>query len=185
MDVITLDIPDVKLIVPAKFGDDRGFFSETYNQQRFFDAGIDVKFVQDNHSLSCDIGVLRGLHYQKPPFAQDKLVRVLKGKILDVAVDIRKNSPTFGQHVMAELSAENWAQIFVPKGFAHGFVTLEENTEVTYKVSNLYSPEHEDGIIWNDPDLKINWKIASEKVQLSQKDIVLPTFQQAKDSFPF
>ncbi|MDV7341701.1 dTDP-4-dehydrorhamnose 3,5-epimerase [Terasakiella sp. A23] len=182
MDVIALDIPDVKLIVPAKFGDERGFFSETYNQQRFLDAGIDMTFVQDNHSLSADVGVLRGLHYQKPPFAQDKLVRVLKGRILDVAVDLRKDSPTFGQHVSAELSAENWTQILVPIGFAHGFVTLEPNTEVTYKVTAPYAPDHEDGIMWNDPDLDIDWPIAEDQVQLSAKDKILPAF---KDSFTF
>jgi len=182
MDVIALDIPDVKLIVPPKFGDERGFFSETYNQQRFLDHGIDMTFVQDNHSLSADVGVLRGLHFQKPPFAQDKLVRVLKGRILDVAVDLRKNSPTFGQHVSAELSAENWTQILVPIGFAHGFVTLEPNTEVTYKVSAPYAPDHEDGIMWNDPDLGIDWPIQESQVQLSAKDKVLPSF---KDSFTF
>lgn len=182
MDVIALDIPDVKLIVPPKFGDERGFFSETYNQQRFLDHGIDMTFVQDNHSLSADVGVLRGLHFQKPPFAQDKLVRVLKGRILDVAVDLRRNSPTFGQHVSAELSAENWTQILVPIGFAHGFVTLEPNTEVTYKVSAPYAPDHEDGIMWNDPDLGIDWPIDENQVQLSAKDKVLPGF---KDSFTF
>ena len=182
MEVIALDIPDVKLIVPPKFGDERGFFSETYNQQRFSDHGIDMTFVQDNHSLSADVGVLRGLHFQKPPFAQDKLVRVLKGKILDVAVDLRKNSPTFGQHVTAELSAENWTQILVPIGFAHGFVTLEPNTEVTYKVSAPYAPDHEDGIMWNDPDLGIDWPIEESQVQLSAKDKLLPAF---KNSFTF
>lgn len=185
MNVIALDIPDVKLIIPAKFGDERGFFSETYNQRNFNEAGIEATFIQDNHSLSRDIGVLRGLHYQKPPFAQDKLVRVLKGRILDVAVDLRKNSPTFGQHVTAELSADNWTQIFVPIGFAHGFVTLEPNTEVIYKVSNSYSPEHEDGIIWNDETFAINWPVDLEKVQLSNKDKILPSFIEAKDTLPF
>ncbi len=182
MDVIALDIPDVKLIVPKKFGDERGFFSETYNQQRFLEAGIDLTFVQDNHSLSADVGVLRGLHFQKPPFAQDKLVRVLKGRILDVAVDLRKDSPTFGQHVSAELSADNWTQILVPIGFAHGFVTLEPNTEVTYKVTAPYAPDYEDGIMWNDPDLGIDWPVSEDQVQLSGKDKVLPAF---KDTFTF
>jgi len=185
MNVITLDIPDVKLIIPAKFGDERGFFSETYNQRAFNEAGIEATFIQDNHSLSRDIGVLRGLHYQKPPFAQDKLVRVLKGRILDVAVDLRKNSPTFGQHVTAELSADNWTQIFVPIGFAHGFVTLEPNTEVTYKVSNFYSPEHENGIIWNDESLSIDWPIDPEEIQLSGKDTELPSFREAQSTLPF
>ncbi|WP_135081582.1 dTDP-4-dehydrorhamnose 3,5-epimerase [Terasakiella sp. SH-1] len=185
MDVIALDISDVKLIVPAKFRDERGFFSETYNQQRFAEAGIECPFVQDNHSLSRDIGILRGLHYQKPPFAQDKLVRVVKGKILDIAVDIRKESPTFGQWVSAELSADNWTQIFVPIGFAHGFVTLEENTEVCYKTSAPYAPDYEDGIIWNDPDLNINWLIKDDTIQLSAKDKILQTFADYTDKPSF
>jgi len=185
MSFVELKIPDVKIFIPKKFGDERGFFSETYSKKLFADAGIDIDFVQDNQSLSSQKGVLRGLHYQRPPFAQDKLVRVLKGSILDVAVDIRKNSPTFGQHVSAVISAENWSQILVPVGFAHGFVTLEANTEVAYKVSEFYAPDHEDGIIWNDPDLGIDWGLSEEEVQLSEKDKVLPLFKDVSENLPF
>ena len=131
----SLAIPEVKLITPRRFGDARGFFSETYNAKAFAEAGITLTFVQDNHSLSAPAGTVRGLHFQSPPFAQDKLVRVTRGRILDVAVDIRRSSPTFGQHVTAEISAEAWNQILVPAGFAHGFVTLEPDTEVVYKVT--------------------------------------------------
>src|SRR5262245_6029844 len=143
MQVIDTEIPAVKILVPRKFGDHRGFFSETFNRKTLHDLGITSEFVQDNHSLSVEKGVVRALHYQVPPVAQDKLVRVVRGSILDVAVDIRRDSPTFGKHVTAVLSAENWRQIFVPTGFAHGFVTLESNTEVLYKVSTYYSPSHE------------------------------------------
>lgn len=147
MKVETLKIPDVKLLYPMKFGDERGFFSETYSKAAFADAGIEQSFIQDNHSLSRSVGVLRGLHYQCAPFAQDKLVRVVRGRILDVAVDIRSKSPTFGTWVSVEISADEWNQIFVPKGFAHGFVTLEPDTEVTYKVSAPYAPEAERSVI--------------------------------------
>ncbi|WP_417822654.1 dTDP-4-dehydrorhamnose 3,5-epimerase [Thalassospira lucentensis] len=172
-----LEIPDVKLLYPKKFGDERGFFSETYNQAIFSEAGIDQLFVQDNHSLSRAVGVLRGLHYQCPPYAQDKLVRVVRGRILDVAVDIRKSSPTFGKWVSAEISADEWNQIFVPKGFAHGFVTIEPDTEVHYKVSASYAPETEKSIMWNDPDLAIKWPINKTAVTLSQKDLQATSFK--------
>lgn len=165
-----LSIPDVKLLYPKKFGDERGFFSETYNQGTFAKAGVTPSFVQDNHSLSRPVGILRGLHYQCQPDAQDKLVRVLHGRILDVAVDIRANSPTFGKWVSAEISAASWNQIFVPKGFAHGFVTLEPDTEVHYKVSAPYAPESERSIMWNDPDLGIDWPFDQSAVTLSTKD---------------
>lgn len=157
-------------IVPARFGDTRGFFSETYNATRLAEAGIDLIFVQDNHSLSARRGVLRGLHYQLPPRAQDKLVRVVRGAIFDVAVDIRRGSPTFAQWVGVELSAEKWNQLLVPKGFAHGFVTLTENTEVVYKVTDYYSPEHDRSIRYNDPDIAIDWPIAAGDLQLSDRD---------------
>src|SRR3954471_6373326 len=160
MQCILTEIPDVKVLLPKKFGDARGFFSETYSRKLLQEcAGIDRDFVQDNHSLSAEAGVVRGLHYQLAPMAQDKLVRVVRGAILDVAVDIRKGSPTFGKHVSAVISAANWRQILVPIGFAHGFVTLEENTEVIYKVTNYYSPQHERGIRWNDPQLGIDWGV--------------------------
>src|SRR3954453_12328948 len=151
MQLIPTDIPAIKLILPKKFGDHRGFFSEVYSRKALAEVGILTDFVQDNHSLSVEKGVLRGLHYQVAPMAQDKLVRVVHGAILDVALDIRRDSPTFGKHVSAVLSAENWRQMFIPVGFAHGFITLESNTEVVYKVSDYYAPQHERGILWNDP----------------------------------
>lgn len=183
MRVTDLDIPDVKLVTPKKFGDHRGFFSEVFNQHVLKDAGIDHEWVQDNHSLSVAPGVVRALHYQLPPMAQAKLVRVVRGRILDVAVDIRRGSPTFGRHVAYELSSENWQQMYVPMGFAHGFVTLDPNTEVVYKVSALYSPAHERGILWNDPALGIEWNLSPEAATLSDRDTKHPTLANAKDLF--
>ena len=183
MDVVSLDIPDVKIIRPKKFGDHRGFFSETYSKKTFEAAGLQYDFVQDNHSLSAEVGTVRGLHFQLPPFAQDKLVRVVRGAILDVAVDIRKNSPTFGRHVSAVISAADWNQILVPIGFAHGFCTLEPDTEVIYKVTNQYSAEHDRGLLWNDPELGIDWPVAADKARLSDKDHTHPTFAQLGDWF--
>lgn len=170
-------------ITPKKYGDDRGFFSETFNDKSLAEEGFKTKFVQDNQSLSVDTGVVRGLHFQSPPFAQDKLVRVLKGRILDVAVDIRKGSPTYGQHIAVELSAENWKQLLVPTGFAHGFCTLEPNTEVIYKVTNYYSPDHDHGLKWDDPDLAIEWPISNEEAILSEKDKGLPYFKDLDSPF--
>ncbi|QCO07216.1 dTDP-4-dehydrorhamnose 3,5-epimerase [Azospirillum argentinense] len=183
MDVVSLDIPDVKIIRPKKFGDHRGFFSETYSRKAFEAAGLLYDFVQDNQSLSAEVGTVRGLHFQLPPFAQDKLVRVVKGAILDVAVDIRKGSPTYGRHVSAVISAEEWNQILVPIGFAHGFCTLEPNTEVIYKVTNFYSAEHDRGLLWNDPDLGIDWPVAADKALLSDKDRKQPRFAELGDWF--
>lgn len=183
MDVVSLDIPDVKIIRPKKFGDHRGFFSETYTKKTFEAAGLHYDFVQDNHSLSAEVGTVRGLHFQLPPFAQDKLVRVVRGAILDVAVDIRKGSPTFGRHVSAVISAADWNQILVPIGFAHGFCTLEPDTEVIYKVTNYYSAEHDRGLLWNDPALGIDWPVAADKARLSDKDHKHPTFAQLGDWF--
>ena len=183
MQLLECEIPAVKILVPKKHGDHRGFFSETYSKKVLRDLGIQTEFVQDNHSLSAEKGVVRGLHYQIQPMAQDKLIRVIRGAILDVAVDIRRGSPTFGQHVSAVLSAENWRQIFVPIGFAHGFVTLEPNTEVLYKVSNYYSPIHERGIRWNDPKLAIDWGIEASAAVLSQRDLQHPLFADATDLF--
>lgn len=179
MQVRPLGLDGVFEISPRKFGDDRGFFSETYNAKTFAEAGIDLTFVQDNHSYSAAKGVVRGLHYQLPPFAQDKLVRVTRGAILDVAVDIRKSSPTFGKWVALEVSAEKWNQILVPKGFAHGFMTLVDNTEVIYKVTNYYSPEHDRSIRFDDPAIGIDWPIASADVQLSDKDQKAPLLADA------
>lgn len=170
MELIPLGLDGVFEIRPPKFGDARGFFSETYNAERFMAAGISLTFVQDNHSFSAAKGVLRGLHYQLPPRAQDKLVRVVRGAILDVAVDIRRSSSTFGKWVSLVVSADEWNQILVPKGFAHGFVTLEENTEVVYKVTDYYSPEHDRSIRFDDPDIGIKWPFSSSDVQLSDKD---------------
>ena len=178
------DIPAIKILAPKKFGDHRGFFSETFNQKTFAElVGAGVEFVQDNQSLSVEKGVVRGLHYQLPPMAQDKLVRVTRGAILDIAVDIRRGSPTFGKHVAAVISAENWRQIFIPIGFAHGFVTLEPNTEVLYKVSNYYSPKDERGILWNDPALRIDWGIDAAAAVTSEKDRKYPTLAAATDLF--
>lgn len=176
-------IPDVKIITPKKFGDHRGFFSETYNRTAFQAAGLNLDFVQDNHSLSADVGTLRGLHFQSLPFAQDKLVRVVRGRILDVAVDIRRSSPTFGKHVAVELSAENWRQLLIPIGFAHGLVTLEPDTEVLYKVTNFYSQPNDLGLAWDDPDLGIAWPVAADKVILSDKDGKHPRLRDLPEIF--
>ena len=170
MEIERLAIPEVVLITPKRFGDRRGFFSETYNRAALAGHGITLEFVQDNHSLSAEPGTLRGLHFQTPPFAQDKLVRVTRGAVLDVAVDIRVGSPSYGRHVSVVLSAENWRQILVPKGFAHGFCTLEPGSEVLYKVSAPYAPEHDKGLAWDDPALAIDWPVEADKVVLSEKD---------------
>ncbi|MCU7557545.1 dTDP-4-dehydrorhamnose 3,5-epimerase [Macrococcus capreoli] len=169
MDIISTKLKEVKVIVPKVFGDDRGWFMETYNHQKFIDQDINCDFIQDNHSFSKEIGTLRGLHFQKAPFAQAKLVRCTKGKIFDVAVDIRKNSPTYLEWVGVELTEENKKQLFIPRGFAHGFVTLSEDVEVQYKVDNVYSPENDRSIIWNDSNINIDWPI-NENVILSEKD---------------
>ena len=174
MEIEALAIPDVKLIRPKRFGDARGFFSEVYNRAALAAAGIGMEFVQDNHSRSALVGTIRGLHFQTAPFGQDKLVRVTKGRILDVAVDLRRASPTYGKYVSAELSAENWTQILVPIGFAHGFCTLEPDTEVLYKVSNVYAPANDGGVMWNDPDLGIAWPVKAGNAVLSDKDTRLP-----------
>lgn len=171
-------IPEVRIVTPRRFGDRRGFFSETYSRQHFFEAGIDTEFVQDNHSLSATVGTVRGLHFQSEPFAQAKLIRVVRGSILDVAVDIRRSSPTYGKHVAVELSAENGRQLFVPVGFAHGFCTLESDTEIEYKVSAYYSAANDHGLAWNDPDLKIAWPVDPARAVLSDKDCRQPTLAE-------
>lgn len=163
-------LPDVKIVRTKILADPRGYFVETYNRQAFAAAGIEDEFVQDNSSLSTDVGTLRGLHFQAPPFAQAKLVRVARGRILDVAVDLRRDSPTFGRHVAVELSGENALQLFIPVGFAHGFCTLEPNTEVSYKVTAHYSAAHDHGVAWDDPDLEIDWPVNPGQVILSDKD---------------
>lgn len=181
----TFEIDGPLLITPKKFGDERGFFSETYNKLALAEAGFDKEFVQDNQSLSVEKGVIRGLHFQTSPSAQDKLVRVVGGSILDVAVDIRQGSPTFGQHIAVELSAENWKQLLVPVGFAHGFCTLEPNTEVVYKVSNYYNPECDFGLAFDDPVLKIDWPVSSTDAILSSKDSALPKLAELPTYFTY
>ena len=179
MQAIATALPDVKIIEPKVFGDARGFFYESFNQQAFEGAvGLQCTFVQDNHSRSSK-GVLRGLHYQLPPKAQGKLVRVVRGAVFDVAVDIRKSSPTFGKWVGAELSEDNYRQLWVPPGFAHGFVVLSEAADFLYKTTDYYSPEHERCIRWDDPQLAIEWPDPGVAVQLSAKDQVGRAFAEA------
>lgn len=185
MQVTPLAIPEVKVITPRKFGDERGFFSETWSKRAFAGLGLPTEFVQDNHSLSRPVGVIRGLHFQIAPHAQDKLVRVLRGSILDIAVDIRRGSPTYGRHVTAVLSGENWSQLWVPKGFAHGFVTLEPDTEVAYKVTGDYAPDCDRGLAWDDVDLGIAWPVAPEAAILSPKDRTHPRLKDLPEYFTY
>lgn len=175
MEFIETSLKGAYIIKPKVFRDERGFFLEFYSEKVFAENGIDAKFVQDNHSLSVEKGVLRGLHFQLPPNAQAKLLRVTRGRILDVIVDIRKSSPTFGKWEKFEISGKNFEMVFVPHGFAHGFVTLEDNTEIIYKVDNFYAPESDSGIIWNDPTLNIDWPIKNPT--LSEKDAKLQNFK--------
>ncbi len=165
-------LPDVLILTPRRFGDARGWFEETWNTRTLADAGLDLHFVQDNHSLSAAKGTLRGLHYQLPPYAQDKLVRCSRGAILDVAVDIRTGSPGYGRWVALELSAGNRRQLLVPKGFLHGFITLTEDTEVQYKCTNPYSPDHDGAVRWDDPAIGIDW--GTDQPVLSDKDARAP-----------
>jgi len=185
LDVRRLEIPDIVEIIPAKFGDERGFFSEVYNGKRLRAAGLSFEFVQDNHSLSNQVHTLRGLHFQVPPRAQGKLVRVLKGAVLDVAVDIRAGSPTFGKWVSIELSADKWNQVLIPIGFAHGLLTLTPDTEVFYKVTDFYSKDHDRGIRWDDPDLGIDWRLGGAVPLLSEKDRRLPRLREISSPFSF
>jgi len=185
LDIIETDIKDVCIIQPKRHGDARGFFSETFKQEALVEAGIDLKWVQDNHSFSSQRGVVRGLHFQAEPFGQAKLLRVTRGSILDVAVDIRVGSPTYGQHVAVELSAENWRQLLIPVGFAHGFCTLSEETEVIYKVTARYAPEAEGGLIWSDVGLGIDWPIGDHEALLSERDKQWPAFADFTSPFQF
>ena len=182
MEVIKTNIEGVIIVEPRIFKDGRGYFFESFSQREFEEKVCKTTFVQDNESKS-SYGVVRGLHFQKPPFAQSKLVRVIKGAVLDVAVDIRKDSPTFGQYVSVELTGENHRQFFIPRGFAHGFSVLSEEVIFQYKCDNFYSPQSEGAIAWNDPDLNIDWRIPAEKVVLSEKDSKHPRLKDWQNVF--
>ena len=184
MEVIKTEIEGVVIIEPRLFKDERGYFFESFSQRDFDKQVRTIHFVQDNESKSC-YGVLLGLHFQKPPFAQSKLVRVIKGAVLDVAVDIRKGSPTFGQHVAVELTEDNYRQFFIPRGFAHGFSVLSDEVIFQYKCDNFYAPQSEGAIAWDDPALGIDWKIPAEKVILSEKDKHHPLLKDADWLFSY
>jgi dTDP-4-dehydrorhamnose 3,5-epimerase len=185
MELLATAIPEVKIVVPERFGDARGFFSEVWNARSFSAAGVGAEFVQDNHACNRRQGTLRGLHYQIPPCAQGKLLRVTRGAVFDVAVDIRRGSTTFGQHVEVLLSAENWYQLWVPPGFAHGYCTLEDDTEVQYKTTQYHSPPHERGIAWDDPALSIRWPLDATSVVVSERDRRLPRLAAQPDLFEY
>ena len=174
----------ILLITPSWFGDHRGFFSETYSRKKYLEMGIDIEFVQDNHSMSHDVGTLRGLHFQAPPHAQGKLVRCSRGAIFDVAVDIRRGSKTYGQWAGYVLSADNAHQLYVPIGFAHGFVTLEPDSEIVYKCSDYYAPENEGAMRWDDPDIGIDWLLTGNPI-LSEKDALAPSLKDFESPFIF
>lgn len=184
MEIIKTDFQDLVIIKPQIFEDARGYFFESYNKQKLSDILGDIQFVQDNQSKSTK-GTIRGLHYQLAPYAQSKLIRVLEGKILDVVVDLRKHSPTYGKHFSIELSEENKTQLFIPQGFAHGFSVLSETAIVFYKTDNFYNPKSERGINYNDTELDIDWKINKEEAIVSTKDKVLPSFKEAETNFNF
>ena len=181
----TTKIPGVILVKPKRFGDDRGYFADTYRENLFEEAGIYGPFVQDNHSLSAEAGVIRGLHFQTQPSPQAKLVRCTRGRILDVAVDIRHGSPTFGQFVSAELSAENGHQLYIPVGFAHGLCTLEPDTEVQYKVTGYYDPDADKGVLWSDADIGVDWPISGKTPVLSEKDRTQPRLSELPVYFSY
>jgi len=178
-----LEIPGVFLLSPVRFRDIRGVFSEVYSAKRLAQHGIHDVFVQDNQSLSSKAGTVRGLHYQAPPKSQVKLVRAVRGRLIDVAVDVRRSSPTYGQHVAVELSAENGLQLYIPHGLAHGFCTLEPDTEIVYKVSSEYAPDAEGGVLWSDPDLKIDWPVDVSSAIVSGKDAILPLLKDVPPVF--
>jgi len=182
MKFIKTEIPDVYIIEPSVFGDNRGYFLESFNLEKFEENVYPIKFVQDNESKSSK-GVLRGLHFQKPPFDQAKLVRCIEGRVMDVAVDIRKGSPTYGKHVAIELTGENKRQLFVPRGFAHGFSVLSDTAVFAYKVDNRYAPEFDAGIRWNDKELNIQWGMEDSEVMISAKDAELPFLSEFESPF--
>lgn len=183
LEIFDTALPDVKRLEPARFTDGRGFFSETWNAERMRSCGLDHEFVQDNHSFSSLAGTIRGLHYQAPPMAQAKLVRVARGAIRDVAVDIRRSSPSYGHWVVEELSADNGAQLLIPKGFLHGFITLVADTDVLYKVDAHYAPEYDGAIRFDDPDLAIDWGIPPEAAMISEKDACAQSFRNFHSPF--
>lgn len=185
MQILQTELPDVLEIIPRRFGDHRGFFSESWNKESWVEKGIGLEFTQDNHSLSAEAGVLRGLHFQAPPRAQDKLVRVVTGAVLDVAVDARKGSPNYGRWVAVEITAEKGNQLLVPKGFLHGFLTLTPNTHFLYKCTDTYCKEAEGAVLWNDPDLRINWGATEDEVTLSDKDRVAQRFADFDSPFVY
>jgi dTDP-4-dehydrorhamnose 3,5-epimerase len=185
MDVVATAIPEVKRLTPRRFGDPRGFFCEVWNAHRMAEAGLAIEFVQDNHSFSAESGTVRGLHYQSPPNAQGKLVRVARGRILDVAVDVRRGSPTYGRWVAEELSYDNGAMLWVPRGFLHGFATLEPDTDVIYKVDGYYAPECDGSVRFDDPALGIEWGVDPERAVLSDKDAAAPAFKDFESPFAY
>ncbi len=185
MEIKRLAIKDILMLTPSRFQDDRGFFSETYSRRALAEAGVAVEFVQDNHSLSLCAGTVRGLHFQTPPAAQAKLVRVVRGAVFDVAVDMRAGSPSYARHVGCTLSAARWNQLFIPEGFAHGFCTLEPNSEVIYKVSDYYAPAHDSGLLWNDPALGIDWPVSASSAVVSDKDRSQPRLAELPEYFTY
>jgi len=185
MKIVPTRLDAVVVVIPAQFSDDRGYFSETWNARRMEEAGLGVSFVQDNHSYSAVKGTVRGLHFQAPPHAQDKLVRVARGRIIDVAVDIRRGAATYGAWVAEELSAANGRQLLIPKGFLHGFATLEDDTEVLYKVSDFYASDTEGSIRFDDPDLAVDWRLGGQKALLSDKDAAAGSFSDFVSPFVY
>ena len=185
MEIVKTELPGVVMLTPRRFGDARGFFSEVYNRDAYAGLGIDVEFVQDNHSLSREVGVVRGLHFQSPPHAQAKLVRVGAGRVLDVAVDIRRGSPTYGRWVGVELSAEAGNQLYIPAGFLHGFAVLEPNSELLYKCSDFYAPDCDGAVRFDDPDIGIDWGIDTATATLSDKDAKAPYLKDFQSPFRY
>ncbi len=185
MEVTTTAIPDVKIVTPRRHGDSRGFFAEIYNRRTWADHGLDFDFAQDNLSLSATVGTVRGLHFQAPPHAQAKLVSVLHGAALDVAVDIRAGSPSFGHHVAIPLSAEDGRQLLIPVGFAHGFCTLRPDTLFAYKVTGYYAPDHDKGVLWSDPALGIDWPVTAAAAIVSDRDAAQPTLAELPAYFTY
>lgn len=185
LDIQETDLPGVLILTPRRFGDNRGYFSESWNRARMAEQGLDIDFVQDNHSVSVQVGTVRGLHYQSPPHAQDKLVRCGRGRLLDVAVDVRKGSPTYGKWTGVELSAENGRQLLVPKGFLHGFVTREPETEIVYKCSDYFVAELDGAVRFDDPDIGIDWGFDAHQAILSEKDRNAPPLAQFDSPFHY